>query len=240
MNKAHILQEIKRTAKENGGVPLGRSKFENETGIKWSDWFGKFWARWSDAVREAGLNPNELTSAYDKKELLEKFAKLTLELGRLPSSGDLRLKTRSDEEFPSNSTFENRFGTKLELVKQLLEHCQSNAEFKSVVQLCESYIAANDNIETEDEIAEGEIGFVYLIKSGRFYKIGRANSAGRREYELAIQLPEKAKTVHVIRTDDPNGIEAYWHNRFALKRKNGEWFDLNTSDIAAFKRRKFM
>jgi len=53
------------------------------------------------------------------------------------------------------------------------------------------------------------MGIVYLIKSGRFYKIGRSNSIGRREYDLGIQLPERAKTIHVIRTDDPTGIEAY-------------------------------
>ena len=85
-----------------------------------------------------------------------------------------------------------------------------------------------------------ENGFVYLMKSGRFYKIGKSNAAGRREYELAIQLPEKLKTLHSIRTDDPSGIEEYWHKRFAAKRKNGEWFDLEARDVTAFRRRKFM
>ena len=61
MNKTHILEEIKRTAKENDGVPLGRIKFESETGIKETDWFGKYWARWGEAVREAGFIPNQLT-----------------------------------------------------------------------------------------------------------------------------------------------------------------------------------
>ncbi|MBU2574271.1 MAG: hypothetical protein KKH28_09365 [Elusimicrobia bacterium] len=34
MNKTHILQEIKRTAEKNGGVPLGWKKFLAETGLR--------------------------------------------------------------------------------------------------------------------------------------------------------------------------------------------------------------
>lgn len=85
-----------------------------------------------------------------------------------------------------------------------------------------------------------QAGHVYLIKSDNFYKVGFSVHAGARERQLAIQLPEKVSTVHVIATDDPPGIEAYWHSRFAEKRVNGEWFKLSREDIAAFKRRKFM
>lgn len=239
MKKEYILQEIKRTAKANNGVPLGHRKFESETGIKYYDWFGKHWARWGDAIREAGFSPNQLQSAYDRSELLDKYAKLARELSRLPVKGDLRLKARTDSGFPSDKTFA-QFGTKSELVGQLTEYCRSNNEYADVLSLCKAYAPPKQDLFEESDAKEAAVGFVYLTKSGRYYKIGKTNAAGRRERELALQLPEKATTVHVIRTDDPNGIEAYWHHRFEAKWKNGEWFDLNAADVAAFKRRKFM
>ena len=58
MTKLYILQEIKRTTQANGGKPLRKIKFELETGIKRFDWFGIYWARWSDALREAGCTQN--------------------------------------------------------------------------------------------------------------------------------------------------------------------------------------
>ena len=71
MDKRHILLEIARTAALNGGVTLGRERFFQETGIKESDWMGKFWARWSDAVKEAGGIPNRLNAPLDEAVLLE-------------------------------------------------------------------------------------------------------------------------------------------------------------------------
>jgi len=40
VTKAHVLSEIVRTAKANGGMPLGRDRFFAETGIKEADWLG--------------------------------------------------------------------------------------------------------------------------------------------------------------------------------------------------------
>jgi hypothetical protein len=243
MTKTHILDEIRRTAEANGGEPLGWRRFETETGIRQTDW-SRFWARWAEAIKEAGLAPNEFTAAYESSALLDFYARLAREMGRLPAWSDLKLKAYNDPEFPSDKVF-RRFGSKAQLVAQLSEHCREKGSYEDVIRLCEAYVphrkeaSADESVEVE-AVAGEQIAFVYLMKSGRFYKIGRSNSAGRREYELAIQLPEPVTTVHVIRTDDAVGIEAYWHKRFEAKRKNGEWFELDAADVAAFKRRKFM
>src|SRR5579863_7589025 len=111
MEKQHIIEEIIRTAKENGGSPLGQARFSSETGIAKSDWFGKHWARWGDTVREAGYSANQMVEAYDREFLLEALARLILDLGRFPASGDLRLKARCDPKFPAHTTFD-RLGTR--------------------------------------------------------------------------------------------------------------------------------
>jgi hypothetical protein len=235
MKKEHILQEIKRTAEINGGVPLGMKTFEQETGIRIDDWLGKHWARWGDAIREAGLTPNRLQSSFDEQLLMEKYVALARELGKLPVKADIQIKRGSDTSFPHYLTF----GPKPQLVKRVAAYCRDHVGYEDIALLCAKY-AHPIEVPGDAEPAEGAVGFVYLMKSGKAYKVGRSNSAGRREYELGIQLPDKLTTVHVIRTDDPPGIETYWHNRFAAKRKNGEWFDLDAADISAFKRRKFM
>ncbi len=76
------------------------------------------------------------------------------------------------------------------------------------------------------------------MKYGRYYKIGKSSIIEKRKYEIGIKLPEELKGIHEIKTDDPSGIEAYWHNRFKDKRKQGKWFDLSASDVKAFKKWK--
>lgn len=239
MNKEHILHEIRRTADANGGKPFGRLRFLSETGIKESDWRGRYWARWNDALREAGYGPNKLQEGYEDAVLLKSLAQLVRELGHVPVISEMQLKSRSDPSFPNSKTFA-RFGNKQKLLVHLLMHVQAHADDQDLIPIITAAVAPTVSDDVPDELNETEFGFVYLLKSGRYSKIGRSNAAGRRERELAIQLPEKASMAHVIRTDDPVGIEAYWHHRFADRRKNGEWFELSASDIAIFKRRKFM
>jgi len=52
-----------------------------------------------------------------------------------------------------------------------------------------------------------------------------------------LELPEKPTIIHYIRTDDPDGIESYWHGRFSKLRTNGEWFLLGPMEIKTFKKK---
>ncbi|MBL7107089.1 MAG: GIY-YIG nuclease family protein [Phycisphaerae bacterium] len=241
MDKEHILSEIKRTAEENGGIPLGIGRFEKETGIKAWVWRGKYWIGWGDAIAEAGyINPNEMQSAYPDDFLVGKLMELIQELGHFPTSVEHRFKRHQDKEFPSHSTF-SRFGNKRELIETVLRYCKDHNVNDKVIDICEAAAAkVKPRQRQSTESKEIEFGFVYLMKSGKHFKIGFSKCAERREFELKILLPEKLELIHKIKTDDPVGIEKYWHDRFKDKRKNGEWFDLSASDVKAFKQRKFM
>lgn len=244
VSREHILAEIRRTAEANGGRALGRDRFRAETGLSDGDW-GRYWARWSDAVIEAGFAPNTLQGRLADKDLLRKFAAEVRRLGRIPTHRELEIRRREDASLPSANVFQR--WPKRELVARTLSYCQEHPDLADVSATLERAVeevalaTEADAPEADDGgTDDAEFGFVYLLKVGRHYKIGRTNSVGRRARELAIQLPDPSSTVHSIRTDDPVGIEAYWHRRFADRRGNGEWFALTPADIRAFKRRRFM
>ena len=155
---------------------------------------------------------------------------------------EMRMAHQEDASFPTAKVF-LRFGSKQELAIKTLDYCRAQEGYDDVATLLEPLEEADRPSEQpapEASTVATLDGFVYLLKSGRHYKIGWTRDIGRRRYELKIQLPEPATEVHVITTDDPIGIERYWHARFDSSRTNGEWFALSKADVAAFRRRRFM
>jgi hypothetical protein len=242
MNKQHILNEIKRTAEENGGKALGRERFAKLTGIREGDWSGRYWARWSEAVSEAGFAPNKMNSQIEGDTILGHYSALTRKLGRLPVTAEMRMQKRIDPCFPNEKVFE-RFGSKQELVRKVADYCEANPGNDDVAAICAPLLTAPATVAGNDP-EEFETGYVYLalMKIGREkrYKIGKANLVEQRTRQVAVTLPEDLELIHAISTDDAYGIEAYWHKRFADKRRGGEWFELTLDDVRVFKRRKFM
>ena len=236
VSKSQILAEIKRLA-QAGGKPPGVRLFESETGIKESDWYPALWLRWGDALQEAGFTRNTMVEAFTDELLVEQYARLAQRLSRLPLQGELIRESKANPVFPSEKTY-RRFGGKANLLKAVAAFCRANAEFKDVLPFCENGPENQSATEEGDRAGKVEVGYVYLLRHGsrREYKIGRTINPIRREGEISVELPQRLDPVHVITTDDPAGIEAYWHRRFAEKRLKNEWFALTSGDVRAFKR----
>ncbi len=208
MNKNHIISEIKRIAKENNGNAPGFKVFERETGIRESDWYPYIWLRWGDALLDAGYAPNKFKTAIDSDLIIQSYIGLVRELGKLPVAGEIRHKSKNDKSFPSHNVF-NRFGGKENLIEAVVLYCQTHPGNEDIIILCSKYtpIATHEQQENSKKTSNVNSGFVYLMKSGKHYKIGRTNSVGRREREFAIQIPVPPKTIHRIETDDPVGLK---------------------------------
>jgi hypothetical protein len=212
-------------------------------GITRESWLGKHWIRWSEALAEAGYQPNRFSSPpLGKENIIKELLIYFRSLNRIPMFREIQMAKRKNKQIPSITTIKSNFENKTyaEIKQELLTYCINNNEFADLVNLLEK-----DNIkisETSFNVFENSaiIGYVYLIKHGnrQEYKIGRTNNILRREGEISIELPEKIKPIWTIKTDDPSGIESYWHNRFKEKRLNSEWFNLSINDVTAFKKWK--
>jgi hypothetical protein len=236
MQKEEILAEVKRTAQENGGKPLGKGRFESVTGITPRDWL-RYWARFGDMQREAGFEPNQLQGAYDDEYILEKMVSLMRELGVFPTIAERRRKAMNDPDFPSHSVFE-RLGNRDTLISKLYIYCKDRPGYEDAIEIIVPlYKVPGSSNDMNIPVQDVRYGFVYLVKGhpGE-YKIGRTNLVDRRLSELGATASIQQSLIHEIKTDDPAGIEAYWHRRFQGKRMRGEWFKLTAADVRAFKR----
>jgi hypothetical protein len=235
--RERIVQEIRRIAEANDGKPPGRRSFELETGIRTSEWYGVIWARWSNALAEAGFEPNQKQGRLGQEFLMEKCAQAFRYYGKVPTAIEMRMYSKLDPQFPSHTTIGNHFRSKNNMIEELRACLADRDDYVDVADLLPDPPTKSDG--EPEKIGKQPEGHVYLIRSGNYYKIGRSDELERRVKEIRIALPDAATLVQAIRADDPADIEAYWHRRFANRRRNGEWFELTVQDVSAFKRRKF-
>nr|HEX4319229.1 GIY-YIG nuclease family protein [Kofleriaceae bacterium] len=242
VTKERILSEIRRTAVDNNNAPLGIRRFEKVTGIIESAWRGRYWKTWSDAVTEAGFEPNVPQERISDDELVLALIAVTRELQRFPSEIDLSMARARSHAVPSAKRFRIRLGNHDARIEAVRAYTEGRTEFDDI----RSILPERQSAEELDETPSAGLvaGHVYMIattvRGGRRFKIGHTASVPRRHREIALELPEQPDVIHAIETDDPAGIESYWHQRFAAKRTNGEWFALTADDVRAFKRRRFM
>lgn len=233
--RERILSEIQALAQESGVAP-SRKLYEERYGSAGSAFQGRLWARWGDAVREAGLEPRSLPDKTPDESLLRAMADLCNELGRFPTLAELDLRRVTHSDFPARAVIQRRFGNAESRRAAVRRWAAGKPGYAEVTEL----LASNRPDDDQPATPAAE-GYVYMLVAGGDYKIGMSASVGRRWAEIASAFPRDVELVHYFRTDDPAGIERYWHQRFREQRTGGEWFSLAPSQVAAFKRRrKFM
>ena len=161
-----ILREIRGLAARNSSQPPGKQAFTRATGITEGKWSGVFWARWSDALAEAGFAPNTLQGRSDSMDILLKVAGFCLQIGRLPTSPEIRLRRRSDPEFPAHSTLHSHFPTSADLIAARRKLALTDGHGDLLLLLPDESKTRESHLTTTSE------GSVYLLKSGDHYKIG--------------------------------------------------------------------
>lgn len=232
--KQDILLKIREFAKSNDDKPLGVARFEAATGVKRHQWQGKIWRNWSDAVIEAGFVPNELQGAWRESEILQIITDISKSLSRFPSSSDLKFELHRRPNCPDAKTVLAKWSMS-QLADALADYADRNNE-NEVAAYARAYVPRRRSLRGEDDMSKSSVGYVYMQRHGADYKIGFTTSLNKRSRQIQIELPREIELVHSILTDDPKGIESYWHKRFAAKRTRGEWFKLTKEDVVAFKR----
>jgi hypothetical protein len=238
MSPEEITREIQRLAQMNGGEPLGERLFLAKTGLARSQLWSAGFSSYGNALVAAGYSKNKLKSASPPEVVLAALVDLIRSIGRFPTKGHIKVARAQDKSFPSYEAFLTVAGGAFSnLPSVVLQHCATNK-----ITDIESLVPRNPagaSLKTKAAATQAVTGYVYLVKHGNHYKIGRSNDTARRRREISLLLPQELQHVHIIETDDPEGIEAYWHRRLASKRLRGEWFALTTDDVAAFKRRRY-
>lgn len=77
--------------------------------------------------------------------------------------------------------------------------------------------------------------YLYLIQCQQYFKIGVANDVESRLAQLSTGNPYTLKVLAVYGYDNAEFVERAVHQRFALKRTRGEWFELSSDEINIFR-----
>lgn len=130
----------------------------------------------------------------------------------------------------ARQVFESPFYTYLPLPVQ---H-QLQAASDSIYQEYQEALAFEMELLQEAIQRSKNYGFVYLIQSPTgSYKIGRTRNPDNRMKTFSVKLPFEVDYICTIESADMYALERQLHKKYASKRINGEWFDLDPEDVAA-------
>jgi hypothetical protein len=131
-SREEILEKYESCAKQLGRAP-GLGALEKMVGIKKSE-IDYYWPRLAALAREAGLPPNFLATAIPEDQLLEAYARICLQLKKVPTKTEFRIAIRDYGSF-SETTFKRPYGgTILALQERFREWIKNeHSEFSEIL-----------------------------------------------------------------------------------------------------------
>jgi len=116
-----------------------------------------------------------------------------------------------------------------------VEHFYEEVDREWIIKQNEDYRCRWDRKERvtfyKPEDPEDDCGWIYILRAGHYYKIGRTKDIRQRFGALSAIPPFPTEIVHVFKSVCMHQDEAELHEQFSDKRCAGEWFALTPDDV---------
>ena len=235
LTQEQIISEYKKLKLKLGRVPNAR-EFYSETKV--TDYSARVafgGNAYSKIQSEAGDEPRKFcTNGRKEYEFFEIYGRVVRELNRIPTVADWMHR----KEKPTLSGYRHKLKINWkQMPLAFIDWAINKSDWEDVVDICTSYCKERKLYSENTEVLTTSYGYVYLIKANRKgqYKIGKTGSPAGRKSQLSQLDPHDRRYEHVLETNDPCGLENYWHRRFEDKKVSGEIFKLSKKDLKAFK-----
>lgn len=127
-SRKELLQALRELSEKLGRTPKKKDLRKNDASPSPTPYYREFGSL-TDAVRAAGLDPNEdgeRRKKYSQKELLQYIRDLAEDLERTPTKAEMKNK----DSFPSPDTYYDRFGSWTNAVEEAgLESCNYGSKY---------------------------------------------------------------------------------------------------------------
>lgn len=106
-----------------------------------------------------------------------------------------------------------------------------------IQQAYNQYHETNNNTKLTRKNMTGSVYFITY--DNKYYKIGKAKQLKDRLKVFSVEMPGNIEVFHVINSEDMWLTEKLFHDYYADKRVNGEWFNLSVEDLNYIKNGKY-
>ena len=188
--REEIIDEIRHLARRIGRSP-GKDFFQKETRIPEGHWYGRYWLSWGDALKEAGLEANQVPPKIPDNELLEHYAKAVRHFRKIPSKAQLKMhRAGGNPDLPADTTFRKRFGNKQSRNAALWKFVQENSQFADLIDLVPE--PKDDDILLRLNWPEFSVGTESIYRSALSSR--SLHFVGMNDAKISITLSEEERT----------------------------------------------